>query len=324
MVSRTFTGTVTVDGVTFHPTVTVDVNPSTSFVWPNATNVGQLVPTVKTINGGRATDSTWFTGKSFPGSGTQSSPWIIDRVLFTSQVILGSGSNSSALKGKYVKITNSRFYGSPGNPTPGGSAFIWIPDDGPFVTIEDCTLAPNAQIAASGGPASGGGCDKGFFSYVPFTMRRCNIWGANVQVGFEIEMSEGPSLIERCYLHDTWSATDDHTDIINGNFHASHVTVKDCYMDGIRTGNSAVTNGFGIYDDPTNSNAGKITDWHILHNYIDRCATTLLCTDSSTRFTDPFEVRDNVWGRFTLQRWSGRKPSAQSGNVDLTGKALTF
>ncbi len=290
--------------------------------WPNASNVGLLTATTKTLAGGRVDDTAWFAQNGFPGAGTQADPYIIDKVTFTSQLTFGCACDSPALTGKYVKITNSRMYGSGGNPTPGGSAFLWIADDGPFVTITDSTLAPNQTPLTSGGTTLG--TDKGIFSYVPFTALRNNIYGANVLVGFEIERSEGPTLIQDNFLHDIWSCCDDHTDIINGNFHASHITVRHNYLDGIRVNNSYVTNGIGIYDDPSTS-AGIIEDWTIDNNYFDRSATMILSNTSTSRFLNPFILTNNTFtNRYTVNRVITRAPSQQSGNVDQNGNPLIF
>lgn len=309
-----------------HETVvthTVTVSDPTSS-WPSAATTGPRQSPTKTLNGASITDTSWFAANGFTGAGTQANPYVVSRVLFTSTVTLGDW-NSTNIGGKYVKFVDCRFYGAPSNPTSGGSSYVNVRDTGPFVTLEYCHLGPNATPLTSGGPPSStGGTDKGVQSYVPITVRRCNIWGACILVYMEIERSEAASLIEENYLHDIWSSTGDHTDIINGNFHASHVTCRGNYMDGIRTGNSVVTNGFGIYDDPGTS-AGIIEDWTIDGNYVKRCATGLLCTTSTSRFLNPFVVRNNTWaGPFSVTRFAGRTPSNQSGNVDGNGNSITL
>jgi hypothetical protein len=193
------------------------------------------------------------------------------------------------------------------------------------VIVEDSTLGPNAPLRDDGGPdPSVGGVDKAFISWVPFDLLRCNVYGACVGVYFELEPSEGSSsnrsTIQRAYVHDTWSSAGDHTDLINGNFHASHVLVKDVYLDGIRTGGSRCTNGVGIYNDPEGV---VISDWVLDHVYIDRCATGVLCTDDRSLFKDPFEVRDCVFAR-NGSHFVGRVPSAEQGNKSANGDALAL
>lgn len=291
--------------------------------WPNASNTGPRVATTKTMAGASITDTSWFAANGFTGAGTVSNPYLVSKVLFTSTVTLGDWDPTN-IGGKVVKFVDCRFYGSPSNPTQGGSTCVNVRDTGPKVILEYCHLGPNATPLTTGGPpASKGGCDKAFQSYVPFEMRYCNVWGACILVYFETERSEAASVIEYNYLHDVWSSSGDHTDLVNGNWHASHITARGNYMDGIRTGNTHTTNGFGIYDDPSTS-AGIIEDWHIIGNYVTRCATLMLCTTSTSRFLNPFEVRDNVWGVYSLQRFSGRTPSVQSGNKDASGNALTL
>lgn len=297
--------------------------PPTTGGWPTPTSVGLKVATTVTMSGPTIDDISWLSQNGFgKGSGTAADPYVVDRVHFTSQVNLGNW-DSSNLTGKYIKFTNCRFDGSPGNPTPGGSAALWARDNAPFFTVEDSTLGPASGVLASGGTAAG--MDKGIFSYVPFTALRNNIFGANVLVGFEIERNEGPTLIQDNALHDIWSATDDHTDVINGNWHASNITVRHNLIDGIRVGNTYVTNGIGIYDDPGGSAVGIIQNWVIDNNYFDRAAIMILATSDKSRFLDPYVLTNNTFtNRFTIKQVVSRSPSQQSGNVDQTGKSLSF
>ena len=291
--------------------------------WPNASNTGVQVATTRTLPGAAITSTAWFAQNGFPGSGTQADPFLVDRVLFTDQVALGDW-NPTDLTGKWVKFTNSRFYGNAANPTPAGSSFIWARDYGPFFIVEDSTLAPNQPPLATGGTTIG--TQKGIFSYVPFQVRRSNIYGTNVAVGFETERNETTGIvIEDNYFHDVWSASGDHTDLVNGNFHASHVIVRHNMLDGIRVGGSYVTNALGIYDNPTTTLAGTIEDWTVDNNYIDRSATMLLATSNTSHFLGPFVVTNNVFtNRYTVGRFIARPPTTQGGNVDQNGAPLSF
>jgi hypothetical protein len=282
----------------------------------NGGNVGLLVATTTTHNGFLYDSAGAFAGHSISGNGAAGSPYVIDRRRYTSDVRIRNTA------GVYAKFTNCRFEGDPGIPTPGGSAFVWVEDTGAFVEITDSTLT------TAGGPTTatnppGGGCDKGFLSYVPFTLRRCDISMAAVLCGFEIGRTESASLVEDCYMHNVWSNAGDHTDIINGNFHASHVTVRRCWLDGIRTGDTYVVNGFGIYDDPADS-TGIIEDWTISSNYVERCQTVFLSNTSTSRFLAPFVVTDNIIGDFNLQLSSMRLPTSQSANRRADGTPVIF
>lgn len=120
-----------------------------------------------------------------------------------------------------------------------------------------------------------------------------------------------------------WSSAGDHTDIVNGNLHASHVTVDGNLLNGKRTGGTVVTNAFGIYDDPTGSPAGIIEDWTVSRNSIVNYATGVLCSTSAARFLNPLVVTDNAFGPATLQVYACRTPSTQSGNT-VAGAPVTF
>lgn len=278
-------------------------------------NVGLHVATTNTHAGALYDSGSAFAAHAISGAGTSGSPYLIDRRRYTDDVRVRDTT------GIYAKFTNCKFEGNPGNPTPGGSTFFWNEDTGAFITIEDSTFT------TAGGPSlssTAGGCDLGFRSYVPFTLRRCDLSMANVCVSFEIEQGEAASLVEECYVHHTWSASGDHTDLVNGNFHSSHITARRCKLYGIRTGDTYVTNGFGIYDDPATS-AGIIEDWTIESCYVDRCATMILSNTSTSRFLDPFVVTDNILTTdFTVTRSSCRTPSSQSGNRDESGTPITL
>lgn len=295
--------------------------------WPNETNVGLLVSTTRTMAGASIDDATWFANNGFnTGSGTYNDPYVINRVLFTDIVLLGQWS-SNPFQSNWVKFTNCRFYGNPGNPTPDNSSCILTRTFTPHFIVEDSTLGPQGGTIPSGGtdPLEGGVqiCVQ---SYTAFEVRRCNIFGGNVLVGMSTEQSEGTTTIEDNYLHDIWTAGPaDHPDIINGNAHASHVVVRHNYMDGHRTGDSYVTNGFGIYDQPDGDPGGIITDWTIDNNYIDRAATMILVPSSTSRFLNPYVLTGNVFTQnYTVGRHIGRSPSVQSGNVDQNGNPLSF
>lgn len=304
-------------------TVTVS-DPSQT--WPNTATTGPRNSTTRTISGAVIGDTSWFSAHGFTGDGTAANPYLVSRVLFTDVVRLGDW-DSTDIGGKYVTFTDCRFYGSPTNPTQGGNFAVGVRPKGPFVTLDHCHIGPNAIPLASGGPPSSvGGFDKAFQSYVPFTLRRCNVWGAAIIVYFEIEREAGASLVDECYLHDVWSSPGDHTDVVNGNRRASHVTVRGCNIDGIRTGNSFVVNGVGIYNDDDQGKPTRvIEDWHLLGNQLRNCQTGILATTDPVKFLAPFEVRDNVFtGPFSVQRNSMRTPTEQSGNVDGSGNPVTF
>lgn len=294
--------------------------------WPNESNVGLLVSTTRTMAGASIDDAAWFSANGFnTGSGTYNDPYIIDRVLFTDIVLLGQW-DANPFQSGWVKFTNCRFYGNPGNPTPDGSSCIRTRTFTPHFIVEDSTLGPQGGVIPSGGTnPSEGGVQTCIQSYTAFEVQRCNIFGGNVLIGISTEQSDSTTTIEDNYLHDIWTAAGDHPDIINGNAHASHVIAKHNYMDGHRTGDSYVTNGFGIYDDPAGDPGGIIIDWTIDENYIDRAATMILVPASSSRFLDPYVLTDNVFTQnYTVARHIGRSPSAQSGNVDQNNQALSF
>ncbi len=316
--------------------------------WPSRTSVGAKLGFLKTLNGAGIDDASFFKNNGFPGSGSASDPYVVDRVTFTSQVTLGNW-DASNLTGKWVKFTNCNFAGDPDFPTPGGSAGIFARDNAPFFIVEDSTIDVGSRYKLDQDPkltTYNGSSNFGIFSYVPFQLRRSVVLGANILVGFETERSERTGvIIENNYMSDVYSSKDDHTDIINGNFHASHATVRNNFLDGSRlnfnsaappttwdpskgpdpsVGSTVVTNGFGVYDDPTSSAAGIFENWTIDHNYITNCATLFLATNSKSRFLDPFVLTNNTFGNYTLISFSGRTPSMQSGNVNAAGKALSF
>ena len=290
--------------------------------WPSAANSGLLVSTTRTMGGADIDTSSWFGSNGFSGNGTEANPYVVDRVRFTGMVTIGAWDAADTdLEGKVVKFTNCRFEGNPGNPTPGGSSFIRTrPSSVDRVIVEDSTLGPNTNLVSTGGPNPAvGGVDIGVYTTKLLTLNRNNIYGAAIAVMIGGNDVAGTSTMQDNFMHDTWSASGDHTDIINGNPSASHVVVRHNYLDGIRTGNTYVTNCFGIYDD-----AGTISDWTIDNNYIDRCATGILATTSTSRFANPFIVTNNVFGRMSLTRFSARAPSQQSGNTDVNGNPITL
>jgi len=186
--------------------------------------------------------------------------------------------------------------------------------------VSDSTLGPNTSLAPTGGPNPAvGGLDQVIMSTVPITLDRDNIYGGAIAVMLS-DITTGTSLIADSYIHDTWSSAGDHTDLINGNPRASHVTVRHNTLDGVRTGGAYVTNCLGLYDDD-----GPYTDWTIDNNYVDHCATSLLATTDTARFGDPFVVTNNVFtSHYSVQRFAARAPSAQSGNRDEDGSPLQF
>lgn len=300
---------------------------SVSSSWPNASNTGLHTTTTRTLAGLSLVTVADLAANGFiVGGGTRTDPYLINRVLFTDVVILGDGTVTN-LTGKWVKFTNCRFYGNPGNPTPSSSRCLLARENGANFIVEDSTLGPNASLEPTGGPDPAvGGCDKIIFSSVAFEVRRCDVFGGNVQVGMELDFSIPTyTIIQDNYCHDTWSAAGDHTDIINGNFHASRVKILHNYLDGYRTGDSYVTNGIGWYDDPPDA-TGVWQDLTIDHNYFDRSATMILMTSDTSRGQDPVVVTNNhfVTAHSTVLVYNGRTPSLQSKNVDENGSPLTF
>lgn len=290
----------------------------------NPSLVGLRVATTRTVPGYDFTSqaAVGAFGANLTGTGTALDPYLIDRVRFTDLATVGGAD----LTGKHFAFTNCRAYGQPGNPTPGGSYFIGTTSANPpaSLSIDSSELGPNATLAPDGGPASGGGCDKGVQAFCPLTVTRSNIWGANILAYLQTGPTDGPSLLDSLWLHDVWSATNDHTDLVNGNQHASHVTVARSFLDGIRTGGAYVVNGIGIYDDPQDDPTIVVTDWTLDSIYVDRTQTTILSSTNTSRFQGPFVVRNSIFDRFSVDRFSCRTPSGQSGNRDGAGTPLTI
>lgn len=290
-------------------------------------NVGLRTATTRTHGGGRAIDAQWFADNSFPGTGTIGDPYVIDRVLFTNKLILGGGSGGTEIVNKYVTISNCRMYGDPSSPTPDNSRALLVENDGPLVTLIDSTLGPNAVKLPSGGPPfPPGGLDRTASFARPFIMSRCDAWGGNVAVSLETEQGEGQSIIEECWLHDTWSQGGDHTDLVNGNQHASDVIVRRCWLDGVRTGGIFVVNGIGIYNDIAGSPVATINGWTIQSCYIEHCQEIIIGSVStgSPGFQDPFIFADNIIGEFSNILSAVRTPSSQSNNRRADGTPVTL
>jgi hypothetical protein len=267
-------------------------------------NVGNLLATQQTrtsLGSPNSTDGLWY-----------------ERILF----------NTDSITVNAQRFRNCTFQSQSGSfsSTPDGSNFISVQG---AATIQDCTFRITGGLNTTGGPANPG-FDKGIqllsFQGYPggAVITRCDVSGACIPIYMETEQSNALTQIIDCYLHDIWSASGDHTDIVNGNAHASNVLVQGCLMDGVRTGSSLVTNGFGIYDDPSTS-AGIWKNWTIDHCDLSNCATGLLCTASTSRGLNPFVLTNNVWrGPFSLTPFDGRTPSTQSNNRTGTGAAITF
>jgi hypothetical protein len=291
-----------------------------------ADNVGLHVATTNTHASGFLYDSdAAFSGHAIAGNGTQGNPYIIDRRLYQQDVRIR---DTPTL---YVKFTNCKFQGNSGGNstnqgTPAGSSFFWVESDGAFCTIEDST-GTTANGPSTDPDAPGGGCDKGFyFARGGFTLRRVDCSMANVPFAFNTERTDPDSLFEECYGHHIWSTSvsSDHTDVWNGNAHASNITMRRCKAWGIRTGNTYTTNGIGIYDDPADS-GGIIENWTIDGCYIDHNATQVLSTGNTSRFLAPFVVTDNIMtDDWTVGGWIARTPTTQSNNRDQDDNPLTF
>jgi hypothetical protein len=265
-----------------------------SGTWVRPGNVGANVATVtqtrSSLGAPNSADGQWYENIKFTG-----------KLSVTNQ-----------------KFRNDIFEQTGSASTVGGSAYVVVNGTAVF---QDSTFRIVGGLNATGGPAAGKGLDKGIqATRGGMTVLRSDVSGANIPVYFETQPGQGTTLVQDSYLHDIWSASGDHTDIINGNFEASNVVARGNYMDGKRTGASRVTNGFGIYDD-----IDGWENWTVDHNEILNAATGLLCADNTSRARNPFVVTNNVWrGPFTISAFVGRSPSTQGGNVDGSGRSLTF
>jgi hypothetical protein len=267
------------------------------------TNVGNTLGTLQTrtaLGAPNSADGQWYERILFSGDN-----WVVTTQKFRFCTFQSQTASFSA--------------------TPDGSNIISV--RGP-AQLEDCTVGVTGGVNVGGGGPANPGFDKvvQLLAFQGYTggarLERCNIYGGCIPVYMETEQSHTVTQIIDCYLHDIYSSAGDHTDIVNGNAHASNVLVRGCLMDGVRTGSSFVTNGFGIYDDPSTS-AGIWTNWTVDHCDVYNCATALLCSASTARATNPFVVTNNVWrGPFSLTPWDGRAPSVQSGNKKANGTAI--
>jgi hypothetical protein len=281
------------------------------------------------------------------GSGTSIDPYVITRVRFTDQVRCGA-SDSSDLTGKFLKFTFCIFEGASGITDTDNTKRLYCNSFSPFVTVEDSTIGPNSTPAGTGGPSSLGiACEAGLLSFVPVTLRRCDIWGSERNIQLQTP-STGSSLIDSCYIHDNWWSAGKATWGIGGINRANHVTIQKCYIDGLcPTSNYA---GSAIQaadlDDALNQTGaeGIFTDWTVDGNFLDRFRFLFYSTNSTSRFTSPFVLTNNKWnndggdgthnGASGISagiapstggaRFSGRTPTTQSGNIDSTGAAVTF
>jgi hypothetical protein len=266
--------------------------------------------------------------QTYPASGTWVKPGLVGAdasKVTTTRSSLGSPNSADGQWYENIKFTskltvtnqkfrNDIFEQTGSSTTVGGSAYVVASGAAVF---QDSTFRITGGLNPTGGPAAGKGLDKGIqATRGGMTVLRNDVSGANIQVYFETQPGEGNTVVQDNYLHDTWSASGDHTDIINGNFEASNVVARGNLMDGKRTGGSKVTNGFGIYDD-----IDGWENWTVDHNDLTNAATGLLCTDDTSRARNPFVVTNNIWRGVNFV---GRSPSVQGGNVDGSGRPLTF
>ena len=265
--------------------------------WPSASNTGVPAGTsLRTFSGTQYVEgSSWFTSNGFSGSGTASSPWLIDRALITGQLNINVG------KDKHVLVKRSRIY---------GNSIYGVEIKSGVVTIEDSTIGPNVSPGDSSQKNA-----KGIRAYSPTTVRRSNIFNNEVQVSLE---GGGPWLVEGNYLHHTWFKAGAHTGVININYYGSNGVIRGNMVDGIRNDGGYSHNGVSIYND---GQASK--NWTIENNYFDRNQFHIY-----TAVTPPLVVKNNVLTtRFqTADKWyfygaiSGWTDGG--GNVDENGRAL--
>lgn len=264
---------------------------------PSASNTGVPAGTsLKTISGTQYVESaSWFSQNGFSGSGTSSSPWVIDKALVTGLLYIDVGNS------KYVTVKRSRIY---------GNSVYGVEVRSGTVVIEDSTIGPNVTPGNSSQKN-----DKGVRAYAPTTVRRSNIFNNEVQVSLE---GNGPWLVEDNYLHHTWFAPGAHTGVININYWGSNGVIRGNTIDGIRNDGGYAHNGVSIYNDGHVS-----TNWLIEGNYFDRNQFHIY-----TAVNPPHTIRNNVLTtRFqTSDKWyfygaiSGWTDGG--GNKDENGKAL--
>jgi hypothetical protein len=281
------------------------------------------------------------------GSGTSLDPYVITRVRFTDQVRCGA-SDSTDLTGKFMKFTFCIFEGASGVSNTDNTKRLYVNPLAPFVTVEDSTIAPAGSPAGTGGPSSiSTACENGILSFVPITIRRCDIWGSERNIAIQTPTT-GSSLIDSCYIHDNWWAAGKATWGVGGVNRASNVTIQKCYIDGLcPTSNYA---GAAIeaadLDDSLNQTGseGIFSSWTVDANFLDRFRFLFYSTNDTARFTTPFVITNNKFNRDNTDgthsgatgasagivpsaggaRFSGRTPTTQSGNVDITGAGVTF
>jgi hypothetical protein len=290
------------------------------------TQSGQLYDTAAAVTG-----DSGFTG----GVGTVGSPYVIDGVHYTTGSVVGDF-DPGTLNGKYLKFTNCWFQG---NVSTGDLDPLAMPlgvgingRSGALpasVTLEDCLIAPAGDPVPAGGPSPvTGGMGFGFFSNnTPFTLTRCNVWGAAANI---VVVNQGAaavrSFVVDSWSHDQWVSGGAHTDNVNGAdpTNASNVTFTHSVVDGKcgqRDPNSRVVNGFGIYN--TQAVTGWVIDRCLLKNAdfgifwagigVGAAISNMTATNNTFDLTNlgtPLSGRTDIL--------------TQSGNIDQNGNAVTL
>lgn len=305
--------------------------PPTSTTWPAPGTVGLKITTTRTWSGGRLADPGDYTAAGWTGTGTQADPYVLDRTLVTGGLRLGCACGSNALTNVWAQIQDSWVQGDVGNPTPDNSRFIQVENDGPHLTILRSNLQPAGTLNAAGIRTDNACSDKGLLSYRPFTLVDSRVSGANVPVAMETERNEGATLVEHNDLRGICSNSGDHTDVYNANGHGSHVTVRNNYIDGTRSGGAVVNNALGIYNDNIGScdTCATIEDFTITGNRIVHYNIGVLSDTNTSRVLSPWVVQDNTFDAPTAlgdspgSPYVARVPTVQSGNT-VNGTPVTF
>ncbi|MEN3361934.1 MAG: hypothetical protein V7637_5916 [Mycobacteriales bacterium] len=261
--------------------------------WPSASNTGNHKAGLRRLGGDQLVDAGWLRTNGAGGSGTSADPYKIDGLLIAGMLHVQIGT------GNYLTISNTRVYG-------GDFAGLWL--DSGHVTMTDSTLAPE----------SGGRSTIGVLANYNGTFLRNDISGFNIGI---MVQGDGPYLIQDNYLHDTFFADGDHTDVINMNPHASNGVVKHNWIDGGRMDGQFTHNGIGLYNDATpGQGTAPSRNWTIDGNYITRSNYLIYAAA-----TPPFVIKNNVlttkfqYGAF-YNALSGATDGG--GNVTETGKAV--
>lgn len=286
--------------------------------WPDANNTGSpAVSTLRNIGGTTTIDQDWINfalddsrnSKSnyMTGSGTQSDPWVLDKVLVSGEMDIEiSGS-------KWLKVSNSRIYGN--------SNYGCYINSG-NVILDHVTVGPStAQTSRS--TALDHVCS--YQASGAFTVAYSNLFGGNVELDVQ---NSGPFDIHDNFLHNTYFQSGDHTDVINISPHASNGVIRHNTIDGIRNDGQYTHNGIGLYDQAAVSNDTSCTNsctsnWIIEDNLFDRNQYHLFGAVKppyiirNNAFTTRYQTADKA---YFYNAYSGFTDGG--GNKDENGKAL--